>query len=449
MNVLNKSIDSNKNESEKIFFNLPVSLVNGVLVQKFHTASKNQEYIVTIGDRQYHVNSSIANLINLIDGESSLDKIANNFSLIEKKSYNVNDIIQILNHFFIQNRLIKSSFDQPSQKPTRTYLRFRSTLLPKKIIHPITGILQVLFHPFVMFPLIVICFIFHFYFFSTLNAESFRLLFNSPRIFVVVAGLSLISTIMHELGHASACRSYGAKHGYIGVGIYLYFPVFFTDVTDVWRLSRIKRTVVDFGGLYFQFLFNLILYGAYLLTGYAGYLYPIVFIGIQTISTLNPFFRFDGYWIASDIIGVPNLRKHSKETLQYFWNKLFGKNYSKQPYLLTLKRSSKIALILYAGLSNLFFIFIFYRISLFLPSLIKTYPAFLVDSIKSLGSNFEILDWKQIGLTIYQVTLRSIPILFITFFLLRIIKMITKKVSILIHHISDKRSNENNNTNFN
>lgn len=46
------------------------------------------------------------------------------------------------------------------------------------------------------------------------------------------------SSLFHELGHASACKYYGIKHGGIGFGLYLNIPVLYTDVTEVWQLKR-------------------------------------------------------------------------------------------------------------------------------------------------------------------------------------------------------------------
>jgi putative peptide zinc metalloprotease protein len=41
----------------------------------------------------------------------------------------------------------------------------------------------------------------------------------------------------------------------IGVGIYLVWPSFFTNVTDSYRLSRAGRLRTDLGGVYFNAVF--------------------------------------------------------------------------------------------------------------------------------------------------------------------------------------------------
>ena len=38
----------------------------------------------------------------------------------------------------------------------------------------------------------------------------------------------------------------------MGVGLYLFRPVFYTDLSNAWKLNRKKRIVTDLGGIYFQ-----------------------------------------------------------------------------------------------------------------------------------------------------------------------------------------------------
>ena len=73
---------------------------------------------------------------------------------------------------------------------------------------------------------------------------------------LVVLGLSVVSAMFHECGHAAGCRYGGARPGVIGVGVYLVWPSFFTNVTDSYRLSRAGRLRTDLGGLYFNAVFS-------------------------------------------------------------------------------------------------------------------------------------------------------------------------------------------------
>ena len=93
----------------------------------------------------------------------------------------------------------------------------------------------------------------------------------------------------------------------IGVGIYLVWPSFFTNVTDSYRLSRAGRLRTDLGGLYFNLVFMLALAGIYVATSAEILLLVIAITHLEMLEQLLPFVRFDGYFILSDLIGVPDL----------------------------------------------------------------------------------------------------------------------------------------------
>jgi putative peptide zinc metalloprotease protein len=130
---------------------------------------------------------------------------------------------------------------------------------------------------------------------------------RDPVDLLAVLGLSLLAAVFHECGHATGCRYGGARPGVIGVGIYLVWPSFFTNVTDSYRLSRAGRLRTDLGGLYFNLIFMLALAGIYAATSSEVLLLVIAITHVEMMDQLLPFVRFDGYFILSDLIGVPDL----------------------------------------------------------------------------------------------------------------------------------------------
>ena len=134
-----------------------------------------------------------------------------------------------------------------------------------------------------------------------------RQVLRDPVDLLIVLGLSVVSAVFHECGHAAGCRYGGARPGKIGVGIYLVWPAFFTNVTDSYRLSRAGRLRTDLGGLYFNAVFMLALAGIYAATSSEVLLLVIAFTHLEMLEQLMPFVRFDGYFILSDLIGVPDL----------------------------------------------------------------------------------------------------------------------------------------------
>jgi putative peptide zinc metalloprotease protein len=130
---------------------------------------------------------------------------------------------------------------------------------------------------------------------------------TTPALLLLVLGLLSFGALLHELGHAAACRYGGAEPGVIGFGVYLVFPAFFTNVTDSYRLDRGGRIRTDLGGLYLNVWCLLALGGAYLGTGQGAFLLAAVLMHLEMMQQLIPTVRFDGYFVLADIAGVPDL----------------------------------------------------------------------------------------------------------------------------------------------
>jgi putative peptide zinc metalloprotease protein len=120
----------------------------------------------------------------------------------------------------------------------------------------------------------------------------------------------------HEIGHATALSYGGGKPGVMGAGIYIVWPAFYTDVTDAYRLSKGGRLRTDLGGIYFNGIFALLVGGAYLLTGYEPLLIVAVVQHFAILQQLLPLLRLDGYYVLSDLTGVPDLFARIRPTLR-------------------------------------------------------------------------------------------------------------------------------------
>lgn len=132
--------------------------------------------------------------------------------------------------------------------------------------------------------------------------------------------LFFVSLLAHEFGHAAACSRFGAKPGEIGFTLYAIFPALFSDVSSAWRLPRRDRVIVDLGGIYVQLLAMAGYAGAYALTHWAPLKLAILLALPAIVFNLNPFMKFDGYWVLTDALGVTNLQKQRSAVLR----KTFG-----------------------------------------------------------------------------------------------------------------------------
>ena len=187
-------------------------------------------------------------------------------------------------------------------------LKARGTLLPERIVNLVGAFLRPLFQWPVVVAVVSSMLAVDYWLFAVHGLGSgIQQVLRDPADLLVVLGLSLVSALFHECGHATGCRYGGARPGVIGVGIYLVWPAFFTNVTDSYRLSRAGRLRTDLGGLYFNLIFMLALAGIYAATSAQVLLLVIAVTHLEMLDQLLPVVRFDGYFILSDLIGVPDL----------------------------------------------------------------------------------------------------------------------------------------------
>ena len=231
-------------------------------------------------------------------------------------------------------------------------LRARVTLLPEAAACAAGTFLRPLFRLPVIAAVIVSIVALDFWIFTTHGlGPALSQLLNDPVDLVLVAGLSIVSALFHECGHAAGCRYGGARPGRIGAGLYLVWPSFFTNVTDSYRLSRAGRLRTDLGGLYFNLIFILGLAGIYAATSAKILLLVIALTHLEMLEQLLPFVRFDGYFILSDLVGVPDLFNRVAPVLRGFlsrWpvgsRRLGGSSWRSDPRATGLRRGARIVI---------------------------------------------------------------------------------------------------------
>ncbi|MER7010417.1 hypothetical protein ABT324_03165 [Saccharopolyspora sp. NPDC000359] len=130
---------------------------------------------------------------------------------------------------------------------------------------------------------------------------------GDPVLMLTLMALWVFATMFHEFGHAAGCHYGGARPGGIGVGILVLYPAFYTNVTDAYRLDRRGRLRTDLGGIYFNAIFIVAMFGLYQVTGIPALVVFMVLNHLQILQQLLPLLRLDGYLILGDLVGVPNL----------------------------------------------------------------------------------------------------------------------------------------------
>src|SRR3954453_9135079 len=187
-------------------------------------------------------------------------------------------------------------------------LRFRMAVIPERVSNALGWIFQPLFYPLVVLAVLAGLVVADVWLFGMHGvAQAVRQSILHPGLFLPMFGAVVLSAAFHEIGHAAACRYGGGHPGKMGCGLYLAWPAFYTDVTDAYRLGKRARLRTDLGGVYFNVVIVLITVGAYARTGFEPLLLLVIIQHFEIAHQLLPVVRLDGYYIISDLTGVPDL----------------------------------------------------------------------------------------------------------------------------------------------
>lgn len=274
-------------------------------------------------------------------------------------------------------------FTDSEPAPRRTPLLVRKTLLRESTVARMSRWLTWMFTPAAA-TVVLACF-----------AASLVLSFPFPSAtatppaggeLALVVALVLASMLVHELGHASACARFGCPPGEIGAGIYLVFPVMYTDVTRAWRLPPRSRAVVDLGGVYFQ---SLVVSVCALYAWQTGSASARWFVWLSVLSMahmLNPMYKMDGYWLLTDLSGLTNLHDRTYAAIRGGFARLLGR----APRALSAESGVRRGILAaYCILFTLYFILVGNALLTAGGGAVRGYPALVAELASAISSAAE------------------------------------------------------------
>lgn len=146
-----------------------------------------------------------------------------------------------------------------------------------------------------------------------------RFLATFPHLFSLGGALAFgvalfFAKLCHEFGHAFMAKRAGCRVQSMGVAFMVLLPMFYTDVSDAWRVNdRRARLLIGAGGVLAELLLACIALLAWSLlpdgpARTAAFMLASATWITTLIINLNPFMRFDGYFLLSDLWAVDNLR---------------------------------------------------------------------------------------------------------------------------------------------
>jgi len=156
-------------------------------------------------------------------------------------------------------------------------------------------------------------------------------------LILLYVSLVLIKTC-HEFGHAYCCRKFGGEVHVMGVQFMIFAPVPYMDATSAWGFrSRWRRVLVGSAGMMVELFLAAVAAFVWSTTG-PGALHSLAYnvMFVASVSTLvvngNPLLRFDGYYILSDLVEIPNLAQRANQQLRFLWERhVFGVQQAEPP----------------------------------------------------------------------------------------------------------------------
>ncbi len=148
----------------------------------------------------------------------------------------------------------------------------------------------------------------------------FHQFFNVKNAFLLAVALAG-TKVLHELGHGMSCKHFGGECHEIGVLVLVLTPCLYCNVSDSWMLpNKWQRAMIGAAGMYVELAIASVCTFIWWFSepGLLNYL-ALSTMFVCSVSTVifngNPLLRYDGYYILSDIMEIPNLRQKSSEIL--------------------------------------------------------------------------------------------------------------------------------------
>lgn len=142
-------------------------------------------------------------------------------------------------------------------------------------------------------------------------------LFTPGNLILLTCSVAFIK-VLHEFGHALTCHHYGGECHELGCVVIGFLPLLYCDVSDSWlQNNRIRRMQVAAAGIAVELMLAAVC-GVLWIASVPGSLHSF-FLNVMLLCSLNtvlvngnPLLRYDGYYVLSDLLQIPNLGQQSR-----------------------------------------------------------------------------------------------------------------------------------------
>jgi putative peptide zinc metalloprotease protein len=145
--------------------------------------------------------------------------------------------------------------------------------------------------------------------------------FFAAQNWMLIGSVVVVTKGLHEFGHGLSCKRLQGECHEMGVMLLVFMPCPYCNVSDSWMLpNRWHRAAIGAAGMYVEVVLASICTFIWWFTepGLLNYICLYVMF-VSSVSTVlfnaNPLMRYDGYYILSDLLEIPNLRQKASTIL--------------------------------------------------------------------------------------------------------------------------------------
>ena len=408
-------------------------LKSGISIREFDTSYEKKTYILSLEGRNWQVTEFVHDILVQIDGIKNIKQIFSQISDKYGEKISEADIYNIIYKNFAEKGLMEGQSQRSSTATNRSRLLWCKISLIKSEWISKFKFLAVLYNPYIFRALITITSVIPLLLvFKFINVTQFQKLMQfSGSDVCYFFGIALLAVLAHEFGHMAAVMRFNIEPGDIGFAFYFMQPVMYSDVTRVWILSRKQRVLIDIGGVYFECIFLSILGAWGYLTGNSFIKLATSMLAIGLTFNFNPFIKLDGYWMVSDLLGIPNLHAKMNEFLKGSIYSLAGIKVNSQHN--SISRKERLIFYGYTFFCMGFVAFMAYGFVTFFLSMIADYRRFVEIFHFHLNGNSYAETVMGVLIKLYHDLVYIISILLFMRFIYVIFKSAAKSIKGFIY----------------
>ncbi len=297
-----------------------------------------------ISDKYFHINSEAYAIIGHLKAGVKISSVLESLNLIniECDYQKLNQIIFFLskNSLFFNDKLdsdkkyseeLAQSKKGLGMKVLSGYLFLKIELWnPNNFLKKTTKYIDYIFNKKIICFLILLAafgFLLLIPNYNRLTADIFNSFNATGFLFYFITIIAI--KFIHEFSHAYTATHYKTNVKAMGIAFIFFMPRLFVDTTDSWRLcDNRKRMKIAFAGILSEFIIGgiAVILWAYSADGFIKFISYYLF-SVSIINTVlfngNPFMRFDGYYVMSDLCRITNLQQRAFGFLKVFYQEFF------------------------------------------------------------------------------------------------------------------------------